>query len=155
MFLFWTLAVTAVAQAARRWDRRDRVAACSLIAFTLVLASVPVTDRMARAALTGGSPLWAASDVLLSSPGSDGGLGPVPEPELEVYTTRSGLRVSVPRGDNHCWAAPPPCTPHPAPNLELRRAGEPGRGFRVVGAWSPLRWPNLRDDFLERWRAEH
>lgn len=154
MFLFWTLAVTAVAQAARRWDRRDGVAAWSLIAFTLVLASVPVADRMVRAALSGGSPLWAASDVLLSRPGSDGGLRPVPEAELEGYTTRSGLRVSVPVEDNHCWAAPPPCTPHPAPNIELRRADDPARGFRVVGDWSPLRWPNLWDDFLERWRAE-
>lgn len=153
MFLFWTLAATAVAEAARRWGRRDRVAAWSLIAVALVAASVPIADRMARAALAGNNPLGAAADVLISRPGSDGGLGPVPEPDLDVYTTRSGLRLTVPREDNRCWAAPPPCTPHPAPNLELRREGDPGAGFRIVGEWSPLRWPNLWDDFLERWRA--
>lgn len=72
-------------------------------------------------------------------------------PPLDTFTTQSGLVLSVPR--DRCWDAPPPCTPNPAPNLELRSPPDLGSGFRVNGAWAMQNWPaKSRPKFLEAWR---
>jgi len=73
------------------------------------------------------------------------------EPKTTPYTTTSGLIVQVP--ERYCWAAPPPCTPNPAPNLRLRVAGRLDRGFMVDGPWQMINWPEKwRPRFLPAWR---
>ena len=68
------------------------------------------------------------------------------------YWTNSGLDLRIP--DFHrCSRAPQPCTSHPATNLRLRKAGDPGGGFTVDGEWKAERYPNPNSDFLEVWRA--
>ena len=73
--------------------------------------------------------------------------GSIPKPEVDSVTTRSGLILLAPTKDNRCWDAPLPCTPHPAPNLQLRRPGDLRWGFRVEGEWVPTRWPNRVTQF--------
>lgn len=73
--------------------------------------------------------------------------------ELRSYTTAFGLRVEVPARNNQCWFAEPLCTPHPAPNLRLRRLDHPQSGFVVEGEWQATRWPNPETAFLASWRA--
>lgn len=75
----------------------------------------------------------------------------LPLPPLDTFTTQSGLVLSVPR--DRCWDAPPPCTPNPAPNLELRSPHDIRSGFRVNGAWAMQDWPaKSRPKFLDAWR---
>ena len=66
------------------------------------------------------------------------GWHPVKKVPLVVRKTHSGLAVQVPADtdetrswDADCWDAPLPCTPVFTENLELRREGDLGRGFRV------------------------
>ncbi|MGH7657841.1 MAG: hypothetical protein ACREL6_06365, partial [Gemmatimonadales bacterium] len=54
----------------------------------------------------------------------------------------SGLILNTPARGMLCWDAPLPCTPHPAPNLRLRRPGDLGGGFVTDGNWQALDWPN-------------
>jgi hypothetical protein len=75
---------------------------------------------------------------------------------LTPFTTRSGLVLNVPnnpRLPQGCWDAPIPCTPNPAPNLQLRRPGQVEEGFRLDGGWQMHYWP-YRDhtSFLTEWR---
>ncbi len=75
----------------------------------------------------------------------------LPHPQLDTFTTQSGLVLNVPR--DRCWDAPPPCTPNPAPNLELRSPPDMRSGFRVNGAWAMQNWPSkARPRFFEAWR---
>jgi len=75
----------------------------------------------------------------------------LPVPPLDTFTTQSGLVLSVPK--DRCFDAPPPCTPNPAPNLELRSPPDLRSGFRVTGAWAMRDWPSTgRPKFLESWR---
>ena len=46
---------------------------------------------------------------------------------------------------NACWGAPLPCTPNPAPNLEVRVPADLRYGFRVNGAWEMQDWPSTGD----------
>ena len=70
-----------------------------------------------------------------------------PAAMLDSMATDSGLRLRVSVDSNRCWAAAPPCTPHPALNLRPR-GQDLGHGFRVEGEWKAMRWPNPWIDFL-------
>jgi len=95
---------------------------------------------------------WRAT--LLAYPDPTDWFRETADPDLEQFRTRSGLILHVPARRNLCRRAPLPCTPHPAPNLELRVPGELRRGFAIEGAWQPSRWPNPSSRFLESWRAQ-
>ena len=73
-------------------------------------------------------------------------------PALSEYRTTSGLLVYVTEERSLCWRAPLPCTPSPARNLALRRAGDLSGGFLTDGTWQAERWPNRSSPFLEIWR---
>lgn len=86
-------------------------------------------------------------------PPRHGGLYPLPTATLYQFTTESGLKLYSPLNDNRCWDAPLPCTPHPAPNLELKtRFGRPE--FVTRGSWQQINWPNPQSDF-QRWFRAH
>jgi hypothetical protein len=71
-------------------------------------------------------------------PTGRGGFPPVPKAELEVKTTKSGLRVYVPAprpGDEQhemVWDSPVPASDYFEPDLEMRRPGELQSGFRIA-----------------------
>jgi hypothetical protein len=94
------------------------------------------------------NPVVAFLRELVIRPGSDIWFHPTATASLEVFTTESGLVLYVPKNDNRCFNAPLPCTPHPAPNLRLRRAETLQSGFVTDGQWRPLRWPNPWDGIL-------
>jgi hypothetical protein len=73
-----------------------------------------------------------------------------PQRTLRDYRTSSGLLLRVPDGSlARCWDAPLPCTPNPAPNLELREPGNVAGGFMVEGGWQMSPWPQeWRPDLL-------
>jgi len=110
---------------------KGKVGSEKLVLAALVLALVAIIPE-------------AGANVLLGKPPLDlqGGPTGVPSALTGLFATDSGLLLWVPSEDNRCWAAPLPCTPHPAHNLELRDSGSIRRGFRTEGSWKPLRWPN-------------
>jgi hypothetical protein len=81
---------------------------------------------------------------------------------VTTFKTDSGLIVNTPSKldpksmrlwPNACWDAPLPCTPNPAPNLQLREPGNLANGFKVDGDWMMQDWPYYwRAGFLEEWR---
>jgi hypothetical protein len=101
------------------------------------------------------NPVVAVSQELVIRPDSEIWFRPTIVPRLEAFTTESGLVLYVPENDNRCFNAPLPCTPHPAPNLRLRRAKTLQSGFVTDGQWHPLRWPNPWTTFLPSWREYH
>jgi hypothetical protein len=96
---------------------------------------------------------WLLGTVL-TLPSRDAWLPPPPTAKLARYATRSGLALWVPVKGNSCWRGPLPCTPHPAPNLRLRRKGDLKSGFVVDGAWQPSRWPNPWTSYLTLFRCQ-
>ena len=58
-------------------------------------------------------------------------LQPTPAPVLDRYQTDSGLLLTVPRHDAHCWNAPLLCTPQPKKGLRLRDGRHRRSGFVV------------------------
>jgi hypothetical protein len=78
----------------------------------------------------------------------------VPNPSVTAYRTSSGLTLFVPSVDDRCWDTGLLCTPHPAPNLRLRREGRLGSGFQTDGRWLQERYPTtLNPHWLESWRS--
>lgn len=150
-FLVWVVAAVLGASLLRRLTLSVRLQRVGLIGLTLAPLLTP---------------------ILLDPPESIGGfseqfarrlvdrqlraetLPPRTDAYLRRYETDSGLEVWVPRTDNRCWDAPFPCTPHPSPNLRLRKPPDLGGGFMMEGGWTPRRWPNPDSDFLVRWRNE-
>ncbi len=145
----WVLGAVAIA----RWFGRTGTTGSARGAFALV-ALLPLVVA-ANAVRTRGDPasLRGWHDTLLAYPDPAHWFREPANPELEDFVTRSGLILHVPARRNLCRRAPPPCTPHPAPNLRLRVPGELQHGFRIDGAWQPSRWPNPSSRFLDSWRA--
>lgn len=64
------------------------------------------------------------------APGPDDGFYPITEPDLERFTTHSGLELWIPAdGGEQCWDSPLPCMAFPSRNLRLRVAGDVSQGF--------------------------
>ena len=97
------------------------------------------------------NPVRALLREVVITPGSELWFQPIVTTRLEVFTTESELFLYVPENDNRCFNAPLPCTPHPAPNLKLRR-GTLQSGFVTDGKWQAMRWPNPWTPFLSSWR---
>ncbi|MFN8580160.1 MAG: hypothetical protein U0163_04170 [Gemmatimonadaceae bacterium] len=89
---------------------------------------------------------------LVTTPGPDHGLHPMGSSRRLMYTTNSGLKVTVPVLNNLCWQEAIVCTPHPSPYLNrvsweralLRTAGSGNpcdgqtpsrRSFRIGVVW--------------------
>ena len=112
------------------------LATCGLAAAVGCWAA-PRGDRR----IVGGALAAVAALVLAAAPHTrgerpaGGGFPPVPHAETELYRTRSGLAVHVPKSPTRqCWDAPLPCMPRQTPELRLRRPGEPSAGF----AWGDV-----------------
>jgi hypothetical protein len=163
MSLFWSAAAVALTAAVAavvrsgRW-RADRVAKL-FVGAGLLMCVGPVTvhpilgdrhrdKRGLRPFLS--TIVWAnANDQPI-------GINTAPKvPELAPFTTRSGLRLSVPTaGVGQCIDAPLPCTPNPANNLRLRKPGDISSGFAVDGEWEMQRWPyDWQSNFLPALRT--
>lgn len=91
---------------------------------------------------------------LVTIPVSGMWLQPMPAPRLVPFVTASGLRLHVPETDNSCWNGPVLCTPHPSPNLALRRDSDVASGFVTRGPWAATRFPNPWTPFLVLWRCQ-
>jgi len=78
---------------------------------------------------------WATVAVLLLLPLRRaplvGTLQATPAPVLDRYETDSGLLLTVPRHDDHCWNASLLCTPQPKKGLRLRDGRHLRSGFVV------------------------
>lgn len=59
------------------------------------------------------------------------GFRAIPKPDLQTFTTRSGLLIYISQDEGRCWDAPLPCTPHPNAHLCLRKEGDLGGGFKL------------------------
>jgi len=160
--LFWILATTSVCQAlAILWPHlAEKGKAWVVIGVTALGISSPLVEPPLAAIIRRDNPVAAILqyNVILPAPGQ--WVSPMPAPpEVISYTTRSGLQVNVPRKPQgqetfaKCWNAPLPCTPTPAPNLQLIEPGRLERGFRVEGGWEMLDWPSdWQAEFLPEWR---
>ncbi|MFQ5745770.1 MAG: LIC_10190 family membrane protein [Gemmatimonadota bacterium] len=153
-FLFWVAAATVVAELVGRAPRTVPRPGRRIALALLFLGSLPLLDDpLMQFVRHGRNPARTLVDRMIRAPGPDRGLHPMPEAELTTFRTESGLRLWTPVSSNHCWDTPAlPCTPHPARNLELRRAGDLRHGFRIDGSWRPESWPNRHSAFLEEWR---
>jgi hypothetical protein len=149
--LFWILAGLLAALAASRGNPNARGTRRIVVASAVFALSPCLTVPVWRWAFTARDTdlLRALVHANLHAPEAGRWLHTShPTPELEHYTTRSGLVLGVPTGDGaRCWDAPIPCTPNPAPNLRLRVPGDLASGFVVDGEWRMEHWP-------ERWRSE-
>jgi hypothetical protein len=121
----------------------------------LALTGVLLVKQAAGAAWRdrSASPWTVAANALVTRPQHGEWIAALPEATVEVYHTRSGLRLITPTEDNRCFDAPLPCTPHPTPYLTARGPSL-ADGFRTEGTvWSPERWPNPFTSFLGFWRC--
>jgi hypothetical protein len=146
---FWTLAALLGSQAFRLRQRSPNVtrrvfaAACMLGATPCLVT--PVWSYLQSPSGRNVSAAVLDANVKLTDRGGWLQAGE-PEPQLQPFTTRTGLVLNVPVGSfGRCWNAPLPCTPNPAPNLRLRIPGRIESGFAVDGEWQMRDWP-------ERWR---
>ena len=163
--LFWFLSIPSpryatgilwgsagVSWTAAAWSFQDsaRTARRLMSAFAFLALGPILLEPMAR---NPGDPVRAFLRTFMERPGPDGFFQPNPSvPRLQPFTTASGLRLNHSAG--HCWDAPLPCTPNPAPNLRLRVQGRLDRGFRVDGEWDMIDFPYpWRKDWLPEWRA--
>jgi hypothetical protein len=122
-------------------------------AFIAVVAALPLLGAGLKAArATDENNLAAAAGVWFVRPPPGALVQPTRwDYPLTSYRTDSGLSIFVPQG-HRCGRAELPCTSHPARNLQLRRSGDLGSGFRAQGAWQAERWPNPWANFLTDWR---
>ncbi len=164
--LFWSLAALCLTECQRAiWPslgRRGRRAAYALL---IAIGVSPLfVDPTILAIRQGRNPLPLLARHNLVGPGSDGVLPPLGGTvEVTAFTTRSADTLSVPvrltgrrAMPNACWDAPLPCTPNPAPNLEVRVPADLRYGFRVNGAWEMQDWPYYwQSFFLPEWRRRH
>lgn len=154
-FLFWTLAAASVAVVFQACLRLASIELqVTFLTGLLCMAIIPIARSVVLRLHDGEKTLlMAIVGSLVFRPGTDRGFNPNPIPELETFVTRSGLILYVPKDlSNFCWDAPLPCTPHPAPNLRLRRDGNLRSGFVTDGSWQAARWPNPQSSFLSFWR---
>jgi hypothetical protein len=157
--LLWILAALASAELFADLTRDAKSARWPGAVATIlavVLAAYPMVDRPGvwRRVSRGRNVVRVIVRQLLPATPPSTWLSIDPNVDLRTYTTRSGLRLWEPQGDLRCWYAALPCTPHPAPGLELRRVGSLGGGFRIAGPWQPDQWPFPGSDFLARWRSK-
>jgi hypothetical protein len=153
-FLFWICAALCAGQILSQFigTAIHPYVAIPLV-ISLLIGTLPIVRPIAVKYLAQGTnPLGAFLEALFVKPGSDLWFHPTLPARLETFTTESGLHLYVPKDDNRCVNAPLPCTPHPAPNLRLRRPGSLKSGFAIDGAWQVLRWPNPKTAFLSSWR---
>jgi len=140
-YLFWTLAAVCLAQAIRaQIQRQGTFPARVVIGTCLALSLAPLIVNPIRM----NPQLGAVAAVIISNlnrvPTGPGTATAVPAGT--TFVTRSGLELFVPEGvHHHCFNAPQPCTPNPAPNLRLLRPGDPTSGFMVEGPWDMIGWP--------------
>ena len=156
-FSFWMLVAVCAARVANAASCSPRHPfAANLVAIGLLIGALALGLNLfsiGRNFVSHGiNPLVAFWRELVIRPGSDVWFHPTDTARLEVFTTESGLVLYVPENDNRCFNAPLPCTPHPAPNLRLRRGQTLQSGFVTDGQWRPLRWPNPSTAFLSSWR---
>ncbi|MGH7541146.1 MAG: hypothetical protein ACRELC_09115, partial [Gemmatimonadota bacterium] len=160
LFLFWGAAALFVAEAWRAHAERARSregetgATRRVVVWGLIaLGGSPAVVVPAReGAANGRNPVLAVLRTHINLPAGSALPGLPGPPELEVFTTESGVRLLVPEG--RCMDAPLPCTPNPAPNLRARRAGDLSAGFVVDGEWRMRDWPyRWRPEFLPAWRS--
>ena len=157
--LFWSLAALTWTQSCIVWGvlgdtRLKRVAITAGLCLGLAPLVVNPILYGAQDRFKGGA-LRRILKYNLNKPGTDLWFQPVAEqPAIRTYTTSSGLVLNVPESrTGQCWDAPLPCTPNPAPNLQLREPGHLESGFRVDGQWQMESWPNPRQlQFLPAWR---
>lgn len=147
--LIWILAATCVAEVWRSRVLGEKTAPALAVALALTPLLLPAA-RLVLDARGRSLPelLRAYSHAVVTRPGPDRGLHPMSRPALRPYVTASGLVLAVPSDGARCWDAPLPCTPHPAPNLRLRRPGDLGSGFATDGRWLAADWPNPESRFL-------
>jgi hypothetical protein len=155
--LFWALAALVVSQAfaARAAVARPALSRAMLAASLLVGASPllvnPLMDWYAGGRT--GNPLMAVARANIRIPPPGHWLEPTTSAVVAAtFTTRSGLQLNIPQ--RHCFNAPLPCTPNPAPNLRLRIPGRLDGGFVLDGGWEMQHWPQpWRAAFLPAWRS--
>jgi hypothetical protein len=162
--LFWSMAAlclcefqqviwSRLTEPGRRW---------AIVAIVAVAVSPPVVMAATQAIRQEESAIGAFLRYNLVTPAPDGWFYPIAgQVELTTFETRFGLMLNVPKKQrnseslpNACWDAPIPCTPNPAPNLELRQPERLDKGFRVQGGWQMQDWPYYwRPSFLSQWRV--
>lgn len=69
--------------------------------------------------------------AFLVPPGPDHGFYPFPQESFIKYKTKSGLVLLVPPKVGLVYDAPLLTTPWPQPDLQLRKPGDLGDGFRL------------------------
>jgi len=162
--LFWPLAALSVTEAVRViWPLIGPRSRGWLAVLVVTIAVAPVFAERGFVMVHEGAEAAMAVRIRDRSTAFWGrGLSPMGgEVAVTVYTTRSGDQLNVPDRSrppaglpNACWSAPLPCTPNPAPNLQLRVPGRLDRGFRVQGGWEMTDWPYYwHAFFLPEWRA--
>jgi hypothetical protein len=150
--LFWVLAAAIAAEVLPPLlvGRRRRAA---FAAAALALGVAPLAASSLAVARAGRGLRAAIEKHAFTRWTEDAWFRPEPDEDVEAYRTASGLPLLVPTTGNRCGRAPLPCTPHPAPNLALRRSGELGDGFVTDGRWEQLRFPNPGNPgFVPSWR---
>ena len=145
-FTFWILVALLPAQTVPAALSSDTRRPVSVLFLTGLLVCLPLAGYLGLIAIRqpnqGHHPLTELRRVLVVRPVSSLWFRHRPSPPIETFTTTSGLQLYVPQHDNRCFDTPMPCTPHPSPNLQLRRIGDLATGFATDGSWRPLRWPN-------------
>ena len=112
---FWFLGAGGAFVACRAWAGISHVRTGALFALVVTLMLVPVARPRRHS--------------LYVKPGPEHGFHPIPVVEMETFVTDSGLELLVPPKGRRSWDAPLPCTPHPRPELRLRRTGNLRSGF--------------------------
>jgi hypothetical protein len=164
--LFWSLAALCVTGCVRAtWpDFVGRRRQFGYAALTAIALSPLYIDPIVLAIRQGRNPLPMLARHNLGGPGMAWGLPPLGGTvDVTPFTTRSADTLNVPARltgqramPNACWGAPLPCTPNPAPNLEVRVPADLRYGFRVNGAWEMQNWPYYwQSFFLPEWRRRH
>jgi hypothetical protein len=163
--LFWTFAATVISEYLLiRWPELSVKGRSRVLAALVLLGVSPCIVMPAfRATMQGQNPAAAVANFNFVPPPQDHWIRPIMQPpNVVAYTTRAGLVLNVPRKPEDstvrakCWNAPIPCTPNPAPNLQLINPGRLDGGFKVEGSWQMQDWPNYwQRDFLAQWRARN
>ena len=109
-----------------------------LVAGTLWLTSDSSDPSNGHAALRRGfclamlfvSAVFFLKRDIFVGPDPSGNSYALPEPELEVFTTDSGLEIFVPKLNDQVWDAPLPSAPYRDPAISMRNPPHLRDGFR-------------------------
>jgi len=133
----WVLAGLTLALLARSHRHGPRL----VVGLCLALAAAPAGARwLQRSLWRPGEALAVARELALVAPGEDSGLHALPNPDLRLTRTRSGLAIHLPYGlltngqlENRIWRPPLLATSQDSfdPGLTLRRTGDLRGGFRI------------------------